>query len=58
MTPTEIAVLTNVALDLLVALKKVGIKITPENIDDHIAQAQAQADAIEEKINASNNNSQ
>ena len=51
-TPTDIALLTNAALDFLVVINKIAPDaITPENIDDKVARRQAEIDALEKKVN-------
>jgi hypothetical protein len=51
MTPTEITLLTNAALDMIIALQKVGIAITPDNLDAKIAERQAEIDALAAQVN-------
>jgi hypothetical protein len=51
MTPTEIAMLTNAGLDILAALRQNGVEITSKNIDERVAQRQAEADEIDRRIN-------
>jgi hypothetical protein len=50
MTATEIALLTNAALDMIISLRKLGADITPENLDARIAERQAEIDALAKEI--------
>jgi ABC-type phosphate transport system auxiliary subunit len=43
--------LTNAGLDILAALRKNGVEITSDNIDDHIAKREAEVDALNAKVN-------
>lgn len=52
MTATEIAVMTNAVIDLIITLKKVGVTITPENIFDKVTERQAEIDALDKKVNS------
>ena len=49
---TEIAVMTNAIIDLIITLKKVGVTITPENIFDKVAERQAEVDELDKKVNS------
>ena len=51
MSPVEIAMLTNAALDVLATLKQNGVTITEANIDERIAQRQAEIDVLDKKVN-------
>jgi hypothetical protein len=53
MTPTEIAMIANVALDALALLKTNNAPLPTENdIDQRIAEQQAKADALAAQIDA------
>jgi hypothetical protein len=53
MTPMEIAALTNAAIDILATLKQNGVEVTPDNIDQRIAERQAEVDELDRKVNES-----
>ena len=54
MTPMEIALLTNAALDIITMLQKSGAQdaITADNLDDKLARRQSEVDAIDKLVNA------
>jgi hypothetical protein len=51
LTPTDVALILNLALDIINAIKKAAPEITPNNIDDALAKRQAEIDALDQQVN-------
>jgi hypothetical protein len=48
----DVALLVNSIADLIVLLRKVAPEITPENIDEKVAERQAEVYRLDEQVNA------
>jgi hypothetical protein len=47
----DVALLVNSIADLIVLLRKVAPEITPENIDEKVAERQAEVDQLDAQVN-------